>query len=136
ADLASRVKNYSQAEAVLCWQLGSNLTSETVDVAQQAVRTVRENDSFQGRPVGGGLWDGFRPYGRNLDVLSVYRYPIYTGLELDDYWDWLESRGNLAGSSQYLWTWIQTHAPDWLYARLADQSPPGSDLQGKLATLT
>ena len=131
-DLTQRIREYPQVEAVLCWQLGVNLTAEAADAAQQAVRTIRSSDPYQGRPVGATLWNGFRPYGRNLDLLGVYRWPLYTGLELDEYWDWLETRGNLAGANQFMWTWVQTHAPDWLHERLRDQSPAGTESQSKL----
>jgi hypothetical protein len=131
-DLARQIREYPQAEAVLCWQVGADLTFEAADAVQDAVRAIRGADPYQGRPVSGALWNGFRPHGRNLDLLGVYRWPLYTGLELDAYWDWLESRGNLAGGDQYLWTWVQTHAPAWLHERMRDQAGPGAPAQ-KLA---
>lgn len=133
ADLTARVKAYPQPEAVLCWQVGANLTAEAADATEQAVRAIRNADPNQGRPVGAALWDGFRPYGRQLDMQGVHRWPLYTGLELDEYWDWLESRGNLAGSNLYVWTWVQTHFPEWLQDRMKDQASPGSELHAKLA---
>lgn len=123
ADLASRVKGFPQSEAVLAWQVGQNLTAEESDTVGTAVRMIRSSDPYQGRPVGAGLWDGFRPYSRQLDLMTVHRYPLFTGLEFDEYWDWLESRGNLSGGNQFLCTWVQTHTPAWLEQRLKDQAP-------------
>jgi hypothetical protein len=49
-----------------------------------------------------------------------------TALELPQYRDWLEQRRRLANPGTFLWTWIQTHTPEWhanlLYDRPADKA--------------
>jgi hypothetical protein len=50
-------------------------------------------------------------------MLGVHRWPLLTGLELKNYREWLVQRGRLAQGGVYLWTWVQTHLPDW-YAEL------------------
>src|SRR5437868_13968427 len=47
-----------------------------------------------------------------------------TGLELPKYREWLNQRRLLAQPDTFLWTWIQTHLPDW-YANLVYEQ--GSD---------
>src|SRR5262249_38800930 len=65
------------------------------------------------RPIGGDPWDRLRPYPRIPDLLGTHRWPLLTGLELSQYRVWLNQRRLLARQGVFLWTWIQTHLPDW-----------------------
>jgi hypothetical protein len=45
-----------------------------------------------------------------------------TGLELSQYRLWLKQRKQLARSDTFMWTWVQTHLPDW-YTSLVYERP-------------
>lgn len=121
AALVSRaVREFPAQDAVLGWHLGAGFTSEQSDQVGLTAQAVRSADPAPGRPVAGGLWDGFRPYSRQLELLGVHRWPLFTGLELKQYREWLAQRGRLAEPGVYLWTWVQTHPPEW-YAPLVSR---------------
>ncbi len=120
--LSREVQRYPQQEHVLFWYMGGGLVNEQADAAGRAAQAIRSADPYQGRPVAGGLWDGFTSYSRHLDMLAVHRWPLLTGLELDQYRHWLMQRRFLARGGSYLWTWVQTHLPDW-YVNLAFDYP-------------
>src|SRR5262249_43823035 len=91
--------------------VGGGLTDEETPQVTELVRLVRSADPQ--RPVGADAWDGFKPYSRNLDLVGAHRWPLMTGLELTQYRAWLNQRRLLARSGVFLWTWVQTHLPDW-----------------------
>src|SRR5262249_31393091 len=62
---------------------------------------------------GGDVWDGFPPYSRSLNLLGAHRWPLMTTLELTRYRDWLNQRRLLANPGTFMWTWVQTHLPEW-----------------------
>ncbi len=126
ASLGDRVSRFPAQDAILCWQTGTNLTQELTDLMPRAIRTVKNSDPYRGRPVAGSVWDGFAPYSRHLDMVGVHRWPLFTGLELIHYRDWLETRGHLTEPGIYLYTWIQAHTPEEIQARMADQPPAGA----------
>src|SRR5947207_1963160 len=66
-----------------------------------------------GRPVIADVWDGLMPYSRSLNMVGVHRWPLMTTLELPQYREWLDQRRRLANPNTFMWTWIQTHMPDW-----------------------
>src|SRR5262249_47406358 len=74
------------------------------------------------RPLAVDAWDGFGLYSRNIQLLGVHRWPLMTALELGNYREWLNQRRLLAQPGTFLWTWIQTHLPDW-YTRLVYDQP-------------
>ncbi len=123
ANLSERVSRFPAQDAILCWQTGSNLTQELTDLMPRAVRVVKSSDPYRGRPVAGSVWDGLAPYSRHLDMVGVHRWPLFTGLEMSHYRDWLETRGHLTEPGIYLYTWIQAHTPDEIQARMVDQQP-------------
>jgi hypothetical protein len=119
-NMKQTISRFLERDAVLFWDLGSALTEEESEQVVQTARLVRAADPQ--RPVGADAWDGFRPYSRNLDLIGVHRWPLMTGLELTQYRDWLNQRRLLARSGGFLWTWVQTHLPDW-YCNLVYQHP-------------
>jgi hypothetical protein len=112
ADTLSReVSRFPTGDAVLFWDLGGALTYEQSAAVARSVRVVAGADP--GRPIGGDVWDGFQPYSRTLNLLGVHRWPLMTTLELPKYREWLNQRRLLANPGTFLWTWIQTHLPEW-----------------------
>ena len=121
--LQQDITRFLEKESILFWYLGGGLTEEQASLITQAARLVRVSDPQ--RPVGADAWDGFRPYSRNLDLVGAHRWPLMTGLELTQYRQWLNQRRLLARSGVFLWTWIQTHLPDW-YTTLVYDRPASS----------
>jgi hypothetical protein len=110
AGLTRELSRYPQNDSVLFWHTGNGLTAEQAEFLGKASQVIRTTD---GRPVAADIWDGFRPYSRHLDIVGTHRWPLYTGLELVQYREWLHQRVRLADPGIYLWTWVQTHLPDW-----------------------
>jgi hypothetical protein len=118
--LRQEISRFLERDAVLFWDVGATLTEEQSQTVGQTVRLVHTADPQ--RPIGADVWDGFTPYSRSLDVLGVHRWPLMTGLELPQYRRWLNQRRLLAKSGVFLWTWVQTHLPDW-YTNLVYERP-------------
>jgi hypothetical protein len=115
-NLSQEVTTFAEPGEVLGWDLGGSLTHRDRDLKSltRTAQLVRTADP--GRPVFADVWDGLGPYARNVNLLGVHRWPLMTGLELPQYREWLEQRRRIAWQGQpgtFLWTWIQTHAPDW-----------------------
>jgi hypothetical protein len=123
--LSQEVSQFPETGEILGWDLGGSLTHRDRDL-QGVMRTaqlVRSADP--GRPLIGDAWDGLAPYARNVNMLGTHRWPLMTGLELPQYREWLEQRRQLAWQGQpgtFMWTWIQTQAPDW-YTQVAYNQP-------------
>jgi hypothetical protein len=109
--LRQDVARFLERDSVLFWDVGGGLTEEEIPPAMSTVSLVHAADPQ--RPVGGDAWDGLRPYSRNFDLLGTHRWPLMTGLELSQYRLWLNQRRLLARQGTFMWTWIQTHLPDW-----------------------
>lgn len=122
AGLQHEVARYPHNDGVLFWLLGVGMTAEQTDLAGRAAQTIRQADPYQGRPVAGDLWDGLHAYSHRIDMVSVRRFPLLTGLELGRYREWLVQRRDLAEPGIYSWTWIQTHLPDWFTELVYGQS--------------
>jgi hypothetical protein len=105
------VSRLSAQDAMLLWDLGGGLTMEQAPKTARLATLVRGTD--RERPLAADVWDGFRPYSRSVQLLGVHRWPLMTGLELTQYREWLNQRRLLAQSDTFMWTWIQTHLPDW-----------------------
>jgi hypothetical protein len=110
-DLGREVGRFLESDAVLFWDLGGALLTEDEAKVARTAQTVRAADPQ--RPLGADVWDGFRPYSRNLDLLGVHRWPLMTTLELTQYREWLNQRRLLARPGTFFWTWVQTHLPEW-----------------------
>jgi hypothetical protein len=119
--LQQEITRFLQSDPILFWDVGGGLTEEQTGAVTQLTRLVRASDP--GRPVGADAWDGFRAYSRTLDLLGAHRWPLLTGLEMAQYREWLNQRRLLARSDVFLWTWIQTHLPDWYTALVYERSP-------------
>ncbi len=120
--IGQAVNKFLDRDAVLFWYLGGGLSREDAPAVQRTAQLIRSADPQ--RPIGVNVWDGFRPYTRTLDLVGTHRWPLMTGLELAQYRDWLNQRRLLGRPDAYLWTWVQTHLPDWYTALVHDR--PGS----------
>lgn len=118
--LGQEVTRFAEPDSVLWWDLGASLASEQANVLAKSVQIVRAADPD--RPVGGDVWDGFLPYSRNLNLMGIHRWPLMTGLELSSYGRWLEQRRLLAAPGSYLWSWVQTHTPEFFSQLLYNQT--------------
>lgn len=110
---------FAENDAVLFWHLGGTLANEQAGAVARTAQFMRNVDP--GRPLGADVWDGLRTYGRTLQLLGIHRWPLMTTLELSKYAEWLEQRRRLANDA-FLWTWVQTHLPDWYTYLLYNQS--------------
>lgn len=124
--LEREVSRYPFSDAVLFWHVGNGMTAEQTEPISKASRIIRAADQYAGRPIAADIWDGFRPYSRNLEMVGMHRWPLMTGLELNNYREWLVQRTRLAEPGTYNWTWIQTHLPEWytnlIYQQSANQA--------------
>ncbi|MFL5240520.1 MAG: hypothetical protein ACJ8FY_00270 [Gemmataceae bacterium] len=119
--LAKTVSTFLKEDAVLFWDLGKGgLAKEQATLVSEVAKLVQTADP--NRPVAADVWDGFRTYSRNVQLLGVHRWPLMTGLELSKYRDWLNQRRLLADPDAFMWTWVQTHLPDW-YTNLVYERP-------------
>ncbi|MCS6852907.1 MAG: hypothetical protein NZ700_17240 [Gemmataceae bacterium] len=120
--ITQEVRQSMPTDAVLFWDLGGGLIEEQASVIEATARLLRAADPQ--RPVGADVWDGFQRYTRHLDLVGVHRWPLMTGMELAQFRDWLDQRRRLAFARRgtFLWTWIQTHLPDW-YTTLVYNRP-------------
>jgi hypothetical protein len=117
ADLFSR---FRQGDGVLFWDLGSGRTTEQLRTVARTADAIREYDPKRPRSV--DLWDGYSAYSEYLDVIGSHRWPLFTSLELSQYRDWLMQRRLLTTPGKLMWTWVQTHTPEW-YLNLATGRP-------------
>jgi hypothetical protein len=117
--LTNVVAHFPDGDAVLFWDLGGGLVAEQAPTVARAAAVVHAADPL--RPLGGDVWDGSPRYSRSLDLLGVHRWPLLTSFELSQYRDWLNQRRRLARPGIFLWTWIQTHLPDWYLALVYDR---------------
>jgi hypothetical protein len=124
--LKDEASHFPAGDAVLFWDLGGGLVEEQSDAIGKSAELVRAADLQ--RPVGADIWDGFRAYARTLDLTAVHRWPLMTGLQLARYRQWLQERRNLSRQDAYMWTWVQTHLPDW-YTQLVYDRPSASAFQ-------
>jgi hypothetical protein len=110
-NLGRVVSSFPAGDSVLFWDLGGALTYEQAGAVARSAQVVAGTDP--GRPLGGDVWDGFAPYSRSLTLLGAHRWPLMTTLELPRYRDWLNQRRLLANPGTFMWTWVQTHLPEW-----------------------
>jgi hypothetical protein len=118
--IGQEVSRFLMGDAVLFWDLGGGLVDEQKDAIARATKAIRMTDTQ--KPLAADVWDGFRPYSRNLDLVSVHRWPLMTSLELTQYQTWLNQRRLLLRPGTFFWTWVQTHLPDW-YTNLIYEQP-------------
>jgi hypothetical protein len=118
--LTKDINKFLFNDALLCWDLGGGLEVENKDAVNRAARAIRSVDPQ--RPLTADVWDGIGEYSVNLDLLGVHRWPLLTTLELSDYREWLDQRRRLARPGAFMWTWVQTHLPDW-FTQMAYHRP-------------
>lgn len=118
--MVQHFKTFRSGDGVLMWDLGAGRTTEQLRAVARTSDTLREYDPR--RPRGVDLWDGYSAYSEYLDVIGSHRWPLFTSLELDNYRQWLLQRRALTSPGKLMWTWIQTHMPEW-YLALATGRP-------------
>jgi hypothetical protein len=129
--LNQEVNRFPEIGDVLFWDLGDSLSYGGRDMAAltRSAQLVRTVDT--GRPIAVDVSAGLASYARNVNLIGTHRYPLGTSLDLLAYREWLEQRQHFAALGQarpFLWTWIQTHSPDWytalVYGRQATDGFP------------
>ena len=124
ADTTGReVNRFATDDAVLAWHLGDWQVVEQIDEAQRTIAAIRAADPA--RPIACDIKDGFWTYSRHVDLLGAHRWPLFTSLELNRYRDWLQQRHKLSRPNTFMWTWIQTHLPNWYLDVLQPARTPG-----------
>lgn len=118
--ITREVTRFTENDAVLFWHLGGTLAFEQAVLVSRAAQIIHQADP--GRPVGADVWDGLVPYSRSLNLVGVHRWPLMTTLELPRYREWLDQRRRLALPGSFMWTWVQTHMPDWFTNLLYDRA--------------
>jgi hypothetical protein len=122
--LDRQMRAFPQPENVLFWNLGNQLAYEQTPLVWRSAQLVHRLDPQRG--VGGDAWDGLARYSGSLNLLSVHRWPLGTGMELTQYRSWLEQRRRLANPGTFLWSWVQTHTPEW-HTQLLYERPSEGD---------
>jgi hypothetical protein len=118
--IAAGLSRFMWNDAVLMWHLGGGRTAEQTEAVSRTASALRTADP--NRPITADVWDGFRGYSRQLDLVGAHRWPLYTSLSLEQYRDWLMGCRRLARPGSYQWTWVQTHLPEW-YTQLVYHKP-------------
>src|SRR5262249_48201158 len=78
---AKPVGNFSDSDAILCYDLGNTLTIENFMTVSRTAAALRSADPM--RPLSVDVWDGFQRYSRGVEqvMLGVHRWPLMTGLD-------------------------------------------------------
>lgn len=118
--MVEHFRRFRSGDGVLMWDLGAGRTTEQLRQVARTADILREYDPRRPRAV--DLWDGYSAYSEYLDVIGSHRWPLFTSLELDKYREWLLQRRALTSPGKLMWTWVQTHMPDW-YLALATGRP-------------
>jgi hypothetical protein len=118
--LTREVREFPELDAVLFWNLGHALAVEQSPLVARSAAEITAAD--RQHVVGADAWDGLGRYSANVSLLSLHRWPLMTTMELTQYRDWLQVRSRLANPGTFLWTWIQTHTPDW-YTQVLYEKP-------------
>jgi hypothetical protein len=127
--LAEHFRRFRSGDGILMWDLGGGRTTEHLPAVRRTAEILREYDPRRPRAV--DLWDGYQFYADYLDVIGTHRWPLFTSLELGQYRDWLIQRKALTGPGKLMWTWIQTHMPEW-YISLANGGNPSDHFNSPL----
>ncbi len=124
--MVDHFRRFRSGDGVLMWDLGAGRTTEQLKMVARTADTLREYDPRRPRAV--DLWDGYSAYSEYLDVIGSHRWPLFTSLELDRYREWLLQRRALTSPGKLMWTWVQTHMPEW-YLALATGKPNPETLE-------
>jgi hypothetical protein len=120
--LARFLQKFLAGDAVLMWDLGGGRTAEDISRVRQASEVLRAYDPRRPRAV--DLWDGYGAYAAYVDALGAHRWPLFSGLEMASYREWLAQRRALVPPGKMTWTWVQTHVPDWLAQAVCGRPDP------------
>jgi len=110
--VGKHLKRFLSSDAVLMWDLGSGRTTEQLRRVARVADVVKTYDPRKPRAV--DLWDGHNAYSSYVDAIGAHRWPLFTSLDMGRYADWLAQRKALTSPGKLMWTWIQTHLPEWL----------------------
>ena len=109
-ELRQMAGEFPLQESVLSWHLGPNLDLGQFSKATKLFAELR--DAPLRRPVSGDVTGHFWAYSRQLDMISVRRWPIGTAMGLRGYRDWLFTQRFLARPGSYFFTWVQAFAKE------------------------
>ncbi len=128
--LGKKMGRFLEQDAVLGWNLGSNLLMEKAPQTARLAQAYRGSDPH--RPVFVDVADGFSRYARGIDqlLLGVHRFPMGTTLELQSYRDWIMQKRNLTQDGVYTWTWVQAHPPEWTVSKSQQENGTNADPVG------
>jgi len=116
------VRRFPFQDHVLFWSMGNALSYEQTSLVSRSAQAIHTADPH--RPLGGDAWDGLPRYSGNsmFNVLGIHRWPLGSMMQLTGYRDWMEQRRRLANPGTFMWSWIQTHTPEWYTSLLYDRS--------------
>lgn len=128
--LTKKMGRFLEQDAVLGWNLGSNLLMEKAPQTARLAQAYRGSDPH--RPVFVDVADGFSRYARGIDqlLLGVHRFPLGTTLDLTSYRDWIMQKRNLTQDGVYTWSWIQAHPPEWTVSKFQQENGTSNDPVG------
>ncbi|NLE38656.1 MAG: hypothetical protein GX621_11580, partial [Pirellulaceae bacterium] len=106
--LAPVAKIGPEYDAVLAWDLGSDLSEQHVGPLQDFARRLRAADDSRKRPLICRPDSNLREFSNFVDVILVGQSPLATSLELSDYAKWIRHRSLLARSGTTVWSTVQT----------------------------
>ncbi len=113
-------------DPVLAWHLGLGLANRELLPTVALSKQLRQLDRQLRRPLVCSAEEDLLAYSRQVDLLSSYRFPLESTLQLKDYGDWIRNRPRLARLGTPLWTAVQTEAAPSIVEQAAA-------LSGKLA---
>jgi hypothetical protein len=96
---------------ILFWYLGTKIQPDQKREMAAWIEQVRSADRTYKRQLLGDVAGLERTYSRQLSMLGVSRSAVHSSFSPKNYRDWLAERRNLAQPGSFLWTWIQTEAP-------------------------
>ncbi len=114
--VAAYLRKFLAGDAVLMWDFGGGRTAEDLPRVIRASEIVRTYDPRRPRAV--DLWDGYSSYTKYVNAVGAHRWPLFSSLEMGAYKDWMNQRRALVSPGKLMWTWVQTHLPDWYVTQL------------------
>lgn len=109
----------SDYDVVLAWHLGERLAGRELQPVAQTVRQLRTADRAFSRPILAHVEEEQRSYSRHVNILSAYRMPLGTSLELLDYSAWLRQQSQVALPGTPIWSVVQTEPSRALTEQIA-----------------
>lgn len=96
---------------ILFWYMGTKIQPEEKRDIAAWLEQIRNADRTGKRQVMGDVAGLERSYSRQFSMLGVHRAAVNTSFTPKNYRDWLSERRNQAQPGSFMWTWIQTEAP-------------------------